>query len=43
MESGRYKGHTRAYKIFMTSPFVPMNSTIYKSLHPEEIIPFYNQ
>lgn len=43
MQSGRYKGHTRAYKIFMTSPFVPMNSTIYKSLHPEEIIPFYNQ
>ena len=43
MESGRYKGHTRAYKIFMTSPFVPMNNTIYKSLHPDEIIPFYNQ
>lgn len=43
MQSGRYKGHSRAYKIFMTSPFVPMNSTIYKSLNPEEIIPFYNQ
>ena len=43
MQSGRYKGHSKAYKIFMTSPFVPMNSTIYKSLNPEEIIPFYNQ
>lgn len=43
MQSGRYKGHTKAYKIFMTSPFVPMNSTLYKSFHPEEIIPFYNQ
>ncbi len=43
MKSGRYKGHTRAYKIFMNSPFLPMNATIYKSLNPEEVIPFYNQ
>ena len=43
MQSGRFKGHSRAYKLFMTSPLVPLNNTLYKSTHPEELIPFYNQ
>lgn len=43
LKSGRYKGHSRAYKIFFESPVVPMNRTIYKGLHPEEVIPFYKQ
>lgn len=43
LQSGRYKGHTRAYKLFFESPVIPMNRTIYKGLHPEESIPFYKQ
>lgn len=43
LKSGRYKGHTRAYKLFFESPLIPMNKTIYKGLHPEESIPFYKQ
>lgn len=36
IQSGRYKGHVKAYRDFMNSPFVPMNKTIWKMLHPEE-------
>ena len=43
MQSGRYKGHQRAYKLFFESPVIPMNKTIYRGLHPEEGIPFYKQ
>lgn len=43
LQSGRYKGHSTAYKVFFNSPLVPMNKTIYKGLHPEENIPFYKQ
>ena len=39
--TGRYKGHSKAYKDFMNSPFVPMNKTIYKILHPEEAMAVY--
>lgn len=38
VQSGRYKGHTKSYKYFMNSPFVPMNKTVYRALHPEESI-----
>lgn len=38
IKSGRYKGHNKAYRSFMNSPFVPMNRTIYKMAHPEESI-----
>lgn len=41
--SGRYKGESKAYKIFFESPVVPMNKTIYRGLHPEEGIPFFKQ
>lgn len=43
LQSGRYKGHSRAYRLFFESPVVPMNKTIYRGLHPEESIPFYKQ
>jgi hypothetical protein len=43
VQSGRFAGHSQAYKRLMTSPLVPMNNTIYKSLHPEEAILFYTQ
>ena len=41
LQSGRFKGHDRAYKYFFESPLFPMNKTIYKALHPEEAISFY--
>lgn len=43
IQSGRYKGHSTAYKTFFNSPVIPMNKTIYRGLHPEEGIPFFKQ
>lgn len=43
LKSGRFKGESRAYKLFFESPAIPMNKTIYKGLHPEESIPFFKQ
>lgn len=43
LQSGRYKGESRATKLFFESPLIPMNKTIYRSLHPEEGIPFFKQ
>lgn len=43
LQAGRYKGRTKAHKFFFESPLVPMNSTIYRGLHPEEGIPFFKQ
>lgn len=41
IQSGRYKGHQKAYRLFFESPVIPMNKTIYRGLHPEEGIPFF--
>lgn len=43
LQSGRYEGHSTAYKSFFESPIIPMNKTIYRGLHPEEGIPFFKQ
>lgn len=43
LQSGRYKGESKAYKLFFESPMIPTNKTIYRGLHPEEGIPFYKQ
>ena len=43
IQSGRFKGESKAYKIFFTSPIIPLNKTIYRGLHPEESVPFYKQ
>lgn len=43
LQSGRYKGHSPAYKSFFESPIIPMNRTIYRGLHPETSIPFFKQ
>lgn len=43
LQSGRYKGESRAYRLFFESPVIPMNKTIYRGLHPEEGIPFFKQ
>lgn len=43
IQSGRYEGHSTAYRSFFESPVVPMNRTIYRGLHPETGIPFFKQ
>ena len=43
LQSGRYKGESKAYRLFFESPVIPMNKTIYRGLHPEEGIPFFKQ
>lgn len=43
IQSGRYEGHSTAYKSFFESPIIPMNKTIYRGLHPETGIPFFKQ
>lgn len=43
MQSGRFKGKSKATKLFFESPLLPMNKTIYRGLHPEEGIPFFKQ
>jgi hypothetical protein len=43
IQSGRYEGHSTAYKSFFESPIIPMNKTIYRAIHPETSIPFFKQ
>lgn len=43
LRSGRFKGESRATKLFYESPLLPMNKTIYRGLHPEDGIPFFKQ
>lgn len=43
LQSGRYEGHSTAYRSFFESPIIPMNRTIYRGLHPETGIPFFKQ
>lgn len=42
LQTGRYKGHTKAYKLFWDSPIIPMHRTIYRGLHPENSLAFYD-
>ena len=42
LQTGRYKGHTKAYKLFWDSPFIPMHRTIYRGLHPQNSLQFYD-
>lgn len=43
IESGRFKGKSKGYRALMNSPFVPMNKTIYRLLHPEIAARYYNK
>lgn len=43
LQSGRYEGHDRAYKLFFESPVIPLNKTIYRAIHPDESLAFYKQ
>lgn len=43
LQSGRYKGESKAVRLFYQSSLVPMNRTIYRGFHPEDGIPFFKQ
>ena len=43
MQSGRFKGKSRAQKYLLQSPLLPMYNTVTKAMHPEDLIPFYKQ
>lgn len=43
IESGRYKGHSRAYRSFMKSPLVPLYKTVSNVLDPNDAISFFRQ
>lgn len=42
IQTGRYKGHTKAYKLFWDSPIIPMHRTVYRGLHPQNSLQFYD-
>ena len=42
LQTGRYKGHSKAYKLFWDSPLIPMHRTIYRGLHPQNSLQFYD-
>ena len=42
LQTGRYKGHTKAYKLFWDSPLIPMHRTVYRGLHPQNSLQFYD-
>lgn len=39
-QSGKYKGHSTAFKSFFDSPLIPYANTIYRSLNPDQSIDF---
>lgn len=41
LQSGKYKGHSRAYKYFMESPIMFYYNDFVNLSHPEYVIPFY--
>lgn len=41
MKSGRFKGHSKAYKIFWESPFGMQSRSIYRAIHPEVAYEFF--
>lgn len=41
MQSGRFKGHSKAYKIFFESPFGMQSRSIYRAVHPEIAYDFF--
>lgn len=43
MQSGKFKGRTKAHKLVMESPFVPIWKTIYRGTHPKESLAFFTQ
>lgn len=43
LQSGPYKGHSKLYRDVMNSPLIPFNSTIRRTLHPENALTYFNQ
>ena len=43
IKGGQFEGYSKAQRILLRSPLVPMRNTILKGFHPEESIPFYKQ
>lgn len=41
IESGQFKGKTKAYRLLMKSPFAPMRNTIIRGIDPDLAIPFF--
>lgn len=42
IKGGKYKGHSKLYRSFMNSPFVPMKHSIERFINPEESMTFFN-
>lgn len=42
IKGGKYKGHSKLYRSFMNSPFVPMKHSIERVIYPEESMTFFN-
>lgn len=42
IQTGRFKGKTRGYRLLMNSPLVPTTRTWYRVTHPEEAIKYFN-
>jgi len=43
IKGGQFEGYSKAQRVLLRSPLVPMRNTVLKGFHPEESIPFYKQ
>lgn len=43
IQSGQYKGRTKAHRLLMRSPLVPMRNTIIRGVNPELVVPYFKQ
>lgn len=41
IQTGRFKGDSRAERIFWRSPLIPMSNTMYKTFNPQDAITYY--
>ena len=43
LQSGQFKGKSKAYRLLMKSPLIPMRNTITRGIDPELAIPYFKQ
>lgn len=43
IQSGQYKGRTKAHRLLMRSPLIPMRNTIIRGVNPELVVPYFKQ
>lgn len=43
LQSGQFEGKSKAYRLFMKSPLMPMRNTITRGIDPELAIPYFKQ